>query len=318
MSNLQRILSVLLLTLSAAVTAFAQPPKETYLFAHRDTCDLYLDIYPPAPGSATSYKGNPKPTILFVFGGGFITGSRDAKGHNAWFKLLTDNGYRVVSVDYRLGLKGVKMKFDPFHLVSSAKHTKQAVDIGVEDVFDAIRYLADNAASLGVDPDNIVISGSSAGAMISLSSALETCTPTEHTALLPEGFRFKGVMSFAGGVMSSSGLPVYMQAPPPQLLIHGIDDKIVNYNKIAFGRWGLFGSKSLVDKVFAPAGYSYSIYRYIGRTHEMASHMFQTWHLQKRFLEKCVMAGQAVVIDETINDPAMPTWKKFTLEELYK
>jgi predicted esterase len=315
--NLRRLWILVSLAL-ITTSAFAQLPKATYLFAHRDTCDLYLDIYPPAPESQTSYKGHEKPTILYVFGGGFISGSRDAKAHDPWFKILTDNGYGVVSVDYRLGLKGVEMKFDLFHLTASAKNTKRAVDIGVEDVFDAIRFLAEHRSTLGIDTDNLVIAGSSAGAMISLSSAWETCTPTERTALLPEGFRFKGVMSFAGAVMSSSGLPVYGIAPPPQLLIHGIDDKIVNYNKMALGRWGLFGSKSLVDKVFAKQGFTYSIYRYVGHTHEMASHMVQTWDLQKRFLEKCVMAGQAVVIDETIDDPAMPTWKNFTLNDLYK
>lgn len=311
------LLSVLALLL-ATVTAFAQLPKTTYLFAHRDTCDLFLDIYPTAPEAPTCFEGKEKPTILWVFGGGFISGSRDAKAHDPYFKILTDNGYKVVSVDYRLGLKGVDMKFDLFNLINSAKNTKRAVDMGVEDVFDAIRFLADHADSLGIDPGNIVIAGSSAGAMISLSCAYETCTFTERTARLPEGFQFRGVMSFAGAIMSDSGIPRYAIAPPPQLLIHGIDDKIVNYNKMAFGRWGMFGTRSLVERVYAPAGYSYSVYRYIGHTHEMAAHMVQTWHLQERFLEKCVMAGQAVVIDETINDPAMPTWGKFTLNDLYK
>lgn len=315
--NLRRLWILVSLAL-ITTSAFAQLPKATYLFAHRDTCDLYLDIYPPAPESETTLEGKDKPTILFVFGGGFISGQRDGKFHEAWYKVLTDNGYGVVAVDYRLGLKGVEMKFDLFHLVASARHTKHAVDVGVEDVFDAIRFLADHRSTLGVDTDNLVIAGSSAGAMISLSCALETCSPTERTARLPEGFRFKGVMSFAGAVMSDSGLPSYGTPPPPQLLIHGIDDKIVNYKKMAFGRWGMFGSKTLVEKVYAPAGYSYSFYRYVGHTHEMASHLIPTWDLQKRFLEKCVIPERAVVIDETIDDPAMPTWKKFTLDDLYK
>jgi len=314
----KRCIWVAALLLLTAATAFGQLPKATHLFAHRDTCDLFLDIYPPAPESQTTLDGKAKPTILFVFGGGFISGQRDGEFHEAWYKVLTDNGYGVVAVDYRLGLKGVEMKFDLFHLTASARHTKHAVDIGVEDVFDAIRFLADHQDSLGIDTDNLVIAGSSAGAMISLSCALETCSPTERTARLPEGFRFRGVMSFAGAVMSDSGLPSYGTPPPPQLLIHGIDDKIVNYNKMALGRWGMFGSKSLVEKVYAPAGYTYSIYRYIGHTHEMASHLIPTWDLQKRFLEQCVIPERAVIIDETIDDPAMPTWKKFTLDDLYK
>lgn len=316
--NMRHFFLAVIAALLSAVTTSAQLTKSTYLFAHRDTCDLFLDIYPPAPDAPTLLDGREKPTILFVFGGGFISGSRNSKGVLPWFKILTSNGYGVVSVDYRLGLKGVKMKFDLFHLTASAKHTKHAVDIGVEDVFDAIRFLSEHRATLGVDPDNIVIAGSSAGAMISLSCPLETCSPTERTARLPEGFRFKGVMSFAGAVMSGTGVPSYDIAPPPQLLIHGIDDKIVNYDKMALGKWGLFGSRSLVGKVYSKMGYTYSVYRFVGHTHDMASHFVPTWDLQKRFLERCVIPGRAVVIDETVDDPAIPVWKNFTLDDLYK
>ena len=161
-------------------------PKTTFLFAQRDTCDLFLDVYPPAEGAQTTFDGKPKPTVLFVFGGGFISGRRDDPTLNPWFKILTDNGYGVVSVDYRLGLKGVDMRFDLFHLIESAKYTKRAVDIGVEDVFSAIAFLAEHRAETGIDPDNLVISGSSAGAMITLSCIWETCTPTVRTAALPD------------------------------------------------------------------------------------------------------------------------------------
>ncbi|MBR1678167.1 MAG: alpha/beta hydrolase, partial [Bacteroidales bacterium] len=158
--------------------------QQTYLVAHRDTCDLYMDVYQPVTDTVA------RPTILYVFGGGFVTGRRDDPYVLPWFKLLNENGYRVVSVDYRLGLKGVPMKFDLFHLIQSAKYTKKAVDMGVEDVFASVRYLADNAEELGVDMDNIVIAGSSAGAMISLSCELEACNRTERAGVLPEGFHF--------------------------------------------------------------------------------------------------------------------------------
>ncbi len=306
-----------LLTPSDSVKAIVLP-KTTHLFAHRDTCDLFLDVYPPVAGSQTTLDGKPKPTILFVFGGGFISGRRDDPSHNPWFKILTENGYGVVSVDYRLGLKGVEMRFDLFHLIGSAQYTKRAVDIGVEDVFSAIAFLSEHGDELGIDTDNLVISGSSAGAMISLSCALETCSPTERTALLPDGFRFRGVMSFAGAIMSDSGLPVYTVAPPPQLLFHGTDDKIVNYDKMGFGRWGMYGSKSLVEKVLSKNGYAYSIYRYVGHTHDMAANFVPTWELQKQFLEQSVINGQAVVLDATVDDPAMPVWKNFSLGDLYK
>ena len=59
-----------ILTLLAALLcalSFAQE-KTTYMVAQRDTCDLFMDVYEPVaiPGDTLD-----RPTILFVFGGGF-------------------------------------------------------------------------------------------------------------------------------------------------------------------------------------------------------------------------------------------------------
>ena len=306
----------ILLLLGLLVTSLAFAQKSTYMVAQCDTCDLFMDVYEPAviPGDTLQ-----RPTILFVFGGGFIMGQRDDPWVLPWFKLLNENGYRVVSVDYRLGLKGVPMKFDLFHLIQSANYTKKAVDMGVEDVFAAVRYLADHQEELRVDMDNIVISGSSAGAMISLSSELEACNRTVRAAILPEGFHFAGVMSFAGAIMSDSGKHEYKRTPCPQLLIHGTEDGAVAYEKMGFGRWGMFGSSYLVEKVLEPAGYPYQIYRYVGHTHDMAANMMANWPEEKRFLEVSVMGGNKLVIDCTINDPTMPVLgsASVTLDDIY-
>ena len=306
----------ILLLLGLLLTSLAFAQKSTYRVAQRDTCDLFMDVYEPAviPGDTLQ-----RPTILFVFGGGFIMGQRDDPWVLPWFQLLNENGYRVVSVDYRLGLKGIPMKFDLFHLIQSANYTKKAVDMGVEDVFAAVRYLADHQEELGVDMDNIVISGSSAGAMISLSAELEACNRTVRAAILPEGFHFAGVMSFAGAIMSDSGKPEYKRTPCPQLLIHGTEDGAVAYDKMAFGRWGMFGSSYLVEKVLEPAGYPYQIYRYVGHTHDMAANMMANWPEEKRFLEVSVMGGNKLVIDCTVNDPTMPVLGSVsvTLDDIY-
>ena len=307
---MKRLITTLVLVFCTLV-CFAQ--KTTFQFAQRDTCDLFLDVYEPAVLSGDTLQ---RPTILYVFGGGFITGRRDDPWVAPWFQLLNENGYRVVSVDYRLGLKGIRMRFDLFHLIESAKYTKKAVDMGVEDVFSAVRYLADHP-ELGVDMDNIVIAGSSAGAMISLSSEWEACNRTVRADILPDGFHFAGVMSFAGAIMSDTGTPAYKRTPAPQLLIHGTADGAVTYNKMGFANLGMFGSGFLVDKVFKPAGYVYQIYRYVGHSHDMAANMMANWPEEKRFLEVSVMGRKPLVIDCTIDDPLMPAWESVTLDDIY-
>ena len=308
-------LTLALAALLLCALSFAQGKKTTYMVAQRDTCDLYMDMYEPAviPGDTLD-----RPTVLFVFGGGFVMGQRDDPWVLPWFKVLNENGYRVVSVDYRLGLKGIKMRFDLFHLIESADYTKAAVDIGVEDVFAAVRYLADHP-ELGVKMDNIVISGSSAGAMISLSSELEACNRTVRAEILPEGFHFAGVMSFAGAIMSDTGKPAYKRAPCPQLLIHGTEDEAVTYDKMGFGRRGMYGSGYLVENVLKPAGYTYQIYRYVGHSHDMAANMLANWPEEKRFLEVAVMGKHALVIDSTVDDPTMPVigFASVSLDDIY-
>ena len=303
-----------LLTALLCALSFAQE-KTTHLVAHRDTCDLFMDVYEPVaiPGDTLD-----RPTILFVFGGGFVMGRRDDPWVMPWFKLLNENGYRVASVDYRLGLKGVRMRFDLFHLIQSANYTKTAVDMGVEDVFASVRYLADHP-EIGVDMDNIVISGSSAGAMISLSCELEACNRTVRAEILPEGFHFAGVMSFAGAIMSDTGKPAYQRTPCPQLLIHGTQDGAVAYDKMGFGRWGMFGSSYLVKEVLEPKGYTYQIYRYKDHSHDMAANMLANWPEEKRFLEVSVMGKQPLVIDSMVDDPTMPVLRSasVTLDDIY-
>ena len=57
-------------------------PDGTYMFVQRDTCDLFMDVYNPKKGSQTTFQGKQKPTILFMFGGGFIRGTRDNKDYH--------------------------------------------------------------------------------------------------------------------------------------------------------------------------------------------------------------------------------------------
>ena len=307
---------IFLLLLLSCSWVHAQNLAGTYAFATRDTCELYLDIYDPSPGSETTFEGHAKPTILYVFGGGFFMGSRSAQGHLPWFKLLNDNGYKVVTIDYRLGLKGVEMKFNLLQLTGTAKKTKHAVDLGVEDLFSAVRYICDHAGELDIDPQHIVIAGSSAGAMIALSAEYEICNGSVRTPVLPEGFNFAGVMSFAGAIMSSEGKPVYKNVPCPQLLMHGTKDRIVQYSKLHVGRWGLFGTSSLAG-ILQKKGAVAQILRYLDHGHDISAHMAGLWPEEKRFLEETIMLGKPVRIDAMIDDPSLAKGWTMPAKALY-
>jgi acetyl esterase/lipase len=125
---------------------FASPP--TYR-------PLTLDIYtPPKPGL--------KPAVIFVHGGGWMAGTtRTSELFGAdWPPImvrLASSGYVVASVAYRLS--------------GEAKFPAQ-----LQDVNAAVRWVKAQAPSLGIDPNRIVLWGASAGAQISLLTALDCKT----------------------------------------------------------------------------------------------------------------------------------------------
>ena len=310
------LLAALAAFLVAASGLAAQNLTGTYLYAQRDTCDLFFDVYDPSPGAETAFGEAQKPTLLFVYGGGFIHGFRSNERYFPWFKLLNDNGYRIITIDYRLGLKGVPMNFGPIGQIRTARHTITAEYMGVEDLFSAVGYILSNAETLGVDPENIVLVGNSSGAIISLAAELSICNGEDIASVLPPGFNFKGLISFAGAIVGDSGVPVYKNAPCPTLLLHGTADGTVQYNKTQVMRLGMWGS-SVLANIYRKNGYNYSIYRYHDHAHDIADSFVVLWPEQKRFLESNVMRGDRCIIDAYVDDPAIPKWEAATLESLY-
>ena len=293
-------------------------PDGTFLFAHRDTCDLYLDWYKPAEGSVTEIDGVRKPTVLYVFGGGFKEGNRRDGSSVPWFKQLTDAGYSVVSIDYRLGLKGITSAGVNPEFIRNLDH---AIQLAVEDLFSATNYVIENAASLNIDPDAIVISGSSAGAITVLQAEWEICNGRELASVLPEGFNYAGVMAFSGAIFSRQGAIRYKKTEPcPMMLCHGTIDKIVPYGQIWFFNLRFAGS-SVISKTLHNKDYNYRMYRFEGNSHEIAVTMSHNFDREMSFIEENVMKGEKAVVDTIlVNDGVpVPDWAKGgDYKKLYK
>ena len=308
---MKRIFTAFMLLL-AGFAASAQnsllSPDGTYVYEKRDTCDLFMDVYDPADGSEETFMGHRKPTIIFMFGGGFVGGQRDNQSYNSWFRQLTENGYRVISIDYRLGLKGAsKMGIAQVNLLDKAIH------MAVEDLFSATNFILENAEQLGVERDNIVISGSSAGAISVMQAEYEVANRTSYASVLPQDFNYAGVMSFAGAILSRKGKVKYETAPCPTMMLHGTADKIVPYRQIALFNLGFYGGGKLVDR-FKKFGYDYNMYHFIDYGHEIAGSMYSTLDLQLKFLECNVIQGKKRIIEAWISDPDV--WKGSQLKSL--
>lgn len=272
-------------------------PDATYLFAQRDTCDLFLDIYNPAEGSQTTFNGKEKPTIIFMFGGGFIRGTRNDESYNKWFRQLTDNGYHVISIDYRLGLKGSDKVG-----VAQVNSLDNAIHMAVEDLFSATNFIIENAGELNINPSNMIISGSSAGAISVMQAEYEIANETKWAATLPKGFNYAGVMSFSGAILSREGKVDYKTTPCPTLMLHGTADELVPYKQIAFFNLGFFGGGKLVER-FKKYDLNYNMYHFIDYGHEIAGSMDTTLDIQLRFIETNVIMGKKRIVEAWVSDP---------------
>ncbi|MEG2282557.1 MAG: hypothetical protein RSB93_04945, partial [Rikenellaceae bacterium] len=80
--------------LISAHSSFGQ--VKTYKFAQRDTTALFLDVYQPKEAIRKNI------CVLYVFGGGFVTGSRQEEKNVEFFNDMANRGYTVVAIDYRL------------------------------------------------------------------------------------------------------------------------------------------------------------------------------------------------------------------------
>jgi len=309
------ILTALLVLWSAAMNLYAQNTVEadhTVLYAQKDSTDLFMDIYYPSDGSQSTLNGTNKTTVIFLAGGGFKSADKQAGYLKTWYKLLADQGLTIVSIDYRQGLKDeINVGFSNNRLIY------KALQMATDDLFSATSYLVENAEELDINPDALILCGSSAGAMTVLQADWELCNGFDASKILPEGFRYAGVMAFAGGIFSRVGKVHYGHEPSPTLFFHGTDDKIVRYGRVFFLNLSLEGSKPLANE-FKRKGYNYSIYRFDNKQHEISTVMSQTVNEQIRFIETNILGGKKRVIDAHVNDPSLRPFMTNNLKNMYR
>ncbi|MFI1916777.1 carboxylesterase/lipase family protein [Nocardia sp. NPDC020380] len=108
--------------------------------------DDYLTVNIWAPAAAG------RPAMVFVHGGGFVSGSNRSALYDG--SAFARDGVVLVAVNYRLGIPGF------LHLPDAPDNR------GLLDVLAALRWVRDNIAAFGGDPDNVTLFGQSAGATL--------------------------------------------------------------------------------------------------------------------------------------------------------
>ncbi len=211
--------------------------EEGIEYANPDDQHLQLNVAQPKEDA-----GAARPAVLCIHGGGFRAGKRDS--WNGLCKKLAEQGYVAVTVTYRLTPKY------PF-------------PAAVEDVKTAVRWMRANAAKYHIDPDRIASLGDSAGGHLAqflgvsgevhrfdgpelpnFSSRVQCVInyygPEDFTQSYGKSVDAAEVLPmFLGGDVTHArpahilASPLYWVTPDaaPTLLLHGTEDKYVNYEQ---------------------------------------------------------------------------------------
>ena len=151
----------------------------------------------------------PLPVMFWIHGGANEGGSASS----ALYKdgTLVNHGVLLVTVNYRLGIFGF---FAHPELTRESSHGSSG-NYGLMDQILALRWVRDNIANFGGDPNNITVFGQSAGAMdTSMLMAAPEAMPLFHKAILESGAAFSApIPPLAYAERSGSQLAQALKAP---------------------------------------------------------------------------------------------------------
>eukprot|EP01059_Diplonema_ambulator_P028141 TRINITY_DN46869_c0_g1_i1.p1 TRINITY_DN46869_c0_g1~~TRINITY_DN46869_c0_g1_i1.p1 ORF type:complete len:543 (+),score=188.36 TRINITY_DN46869_c0_g1_i1:45-1673(+) len=139
---------------------FIQPPECPQVHIYRDImfgkedC-LTLDVYRPANATAGAGLG----VMVWIYGGGFVSGSEDASNSYNGKNLALKYNRIVVAMNYRLGNLG----FIALEALMNEHGTTG--NYGLLDQQFAMKWVQTNIHSFGGNPANVVLFGESAGAI---------------------------------------------------------------------------------------------------------------------------------------------------------
>ena len=159
------------------------------------------------------------------------------------------------------------MKKLGFDCNTKTENKIEAFDTASEDLSLAVKYIIDNDSLFNINPEKIIISGTSAGGEAALNLAY-----VYNDNILPEDFKFAGIISMAGAVTTLEHIDKN-KAIPTQLF-HGTNDNLVPYHIAAHhycspeadGYLILYGSRAIADRLKG-LGKSYYMFSIHGGTH---------------------------------------------------
>lgn len=207
---------------------------------------LRLDLYTPVGDSSTD-----RPAIVFAHGGGFATGARDEAKLLPYLVGLARRGYVVASITYRIRPPGTPNGERGPQVLQDWATAKQSAVVrdAQHDMQAAVRWARANAAELRIDPNTIIVSGSSAGAVTAWSTGVNAEEPGASGN--PEQSSKVAAVVSLWGAMSPHEMET---GAPPVLDVHGLNDTVVNAPTATAGCGRMISLGNRCEQMLLPAG----------------------------------------------------------------
>lgn len=186
-----------------------------------------MDLFTPSPDTEL-------PLIVFIHGGGFYGG--DKKTHTAFCTSLSQHGYVVANINYRLGFDTSAGQKDIGIIMACYRAT--------QDASSALRYLMHHAKDYHIDTAAVFLSGESAGGVTSLAETYmsqqqwDALFPMLHQNFgaikesgnkLNASYQLTGVISLWGGILDTALISSNISKQIPIALIQSQADEVIPY-----------------------------------------------------------------------------------------
>lgn len=287
------ILFFLLLSSFSIVAQDVQ--KSTHEYVVKDGVSLSLDVY-----QTDNSDNSLRPVLVWVHGGGFSGGKRDNGMEVKLMETFAKQGYVGVSITYRLLRKGQATGF------SCDCPRSDKINIFREsalDTWDALHFMYTHSDKFQIDPQKIIVGGSSAGAEAILNAVYLRDWlfegPSKYDEIEPAA-----VFSLAGAVVDARYIGAHNAVPG--VFFHGTKDNLVPYATAPhhycapekLGYIWLDGSATIAKQLKANDG-AYLLYTYVDARHEISAVQFDQLPVVFDFFES-VFEGKVTKQEEVI------------------
>ncbi|MBP5352339.1 MAG: carboxylesterase family protein [Alphaproteobacteria bacterium] len=166
--------------------------ERSSLYEQSEAC-LNLNVWKNVNGAKE------KPVLVFIHGGGWLQGGTADPLYNGQFFAQHNPDVILVTVTYRMGMMGI-MNLSEF---PDGKEYETSINNSIFDLVQSLKWIKENIAAFGGDPNNITIAGESAG-----GGAVSTlCTLPEAKGLFQKAIPMSGSVNQGNDMEETLALP---------------------------------------------------------------------------------------------------------------